>query len=141
MRRQNTCLSVLGVLNLYLCATEANADMPLDISVNTSNTTGPLDFLYGVDHGPLCDSGVDVTTQLQSFGSSLIRTHDSGVLDWPVIFPHPNLDVSTSDPKNYNFGPGDAYFKSIIDSGTSAHSVRIHRDFCVYVVAKDEVWY
>eukprot|EP00041_Stephanoeca_diplocostata_P030082 m.901640 g.901640 ORF g.901640 m.901640 type:complete len:480 (+) comp23688_c0_seq11:34-1473(+) len=107
------------LVSLVWCdgGTVVNSATPLTIGVNLNATKGTLDFLYGVDHGPLCDSGVDVTPQLQSFGSSLIRTHDSGVLDWPVLFPHPNLDVSTSDPANYNFGPGDAYFEKIVNSG------------------------
>ena len=31
---------------------------------------------------------VDVAPELLAMGASLIRTHDSGVLDWPVVFPH-----------------------------------------------------
>ena len=26
------------------------------------------------------------------------RTHDSGVLDWEKLFPHPKLDVDTGEP-------------------------------------------
>jgi len=87
------------------------------IAIVVTEDAPAFNFTYGVDHGPMCDSGVDVTRELQGFGSSLIRTHDSGVLDWPVIFPHPNLDVATDDPANYNFAPGDAYFRRIVASG------------------------
>lgn len=87
------------------------------VSVRVVGQAPSFSFTYGVDHGPACDTGVDLTRELQSFGSTLIRTHDSGVLDWPVIFPHPDLDVDTRDPANYNFGPGDEYFRRIVASG------------------------
>ena len=37
-----------------------------------------------MEQGP----AVSVAPELLAMGSSLIRTHDSGVLDWPVVFPH-----------------------------------------------------
>ena len=55
------------------------------ITIDASKPDAAFDFLYGVDHGPLCDSGVDVSEELRSMGATLIRTHDSGVLDWPVV--------------------------------------------------------
>lgn len=59
------------------------------VRVDTSVAGAAFDFEYGVDHGPRCDSGVDVADDLLRFGSSLIRTHDSGVLDWPVGVLYP----------------------------------------------------
>lgn len=41
--------------------------------------TSAFDFMYGVDHGPMCDTGVDVSAELLDMGATLIRTHDSGV--------------------------------------------------------------
>lgn len=61
----------------------------VDISLSVAS---PFDFAYGVDHGPLCDSGVDVASELLQFGSMLVRTHDSGVLDWPVNTFPPSTD-------------------------------------------------
>lgn len=100
----------------------------------------PFEFEYGVDHGPVCDSAcsrwsasgeclmngpaVDVAPELLAMGASLIRTHDSGVLDWPVVFPHslalPNassVTPDTMDPANYNWSRADEYYGRIINSG------------------------
>jgi hypothetical protein len=58
---------------------------PFALTIDASKPGAAFDFLYGVDHGPLCDSGVDVSAELRDMGATLIRTHDSGVLDWPVV--------------------------------------------------------
>eukprot|EP00035_Acanthoeca_spectabilis_P011854 m.209260 g.209260 ORF g.209260 m.209260 type:complete len:280 (-) comp15464_c0_seq8:948-1787(-) len=87
------------------------------VRVDTSVAGAAFDFEYGVDHGPRCDSGVDVADDLLRFGSSLIRTHDSGVLDWPVVYPHPNFDAPTDDPASYVWDAADVYWGNIVDSG------------------------
>ena len=57
-------------------------------------------------------------------GASLIRTHDSGVLDWPVIFPHSlalenssSTTADTTDPSNYVWEAADEYYGRIVGSG------------------------
>lgn len=62
--------------------------------VATGGALEPFDIALGVDHGPVCDvgPGVDLADELRDMGAPLIRTHDSGVLDWPVVYPHPGLD-------------------------------------------------
>ena len=75
-----------------------------EIEINFTSPTAPFTFEYGVDHGPLCDapclqwsagkcvnksSAASVAGQLRGMGARYIRTHDMGVLDWPVVFPHP----------------------------------------------------
>jgi hypothetical protein len=52
---------------------------------------------------------------LVAAGSTLIRTHDSGVLDWCVLFPDPTRDPL--DPSAYDWAAGDAYFASIVSAG------------------------
>jgi hypothetical protein len=54
-------------------------------------------------------------------GSSIIRTHDSDALDWPVVFPHPGLDVATNDPSNYEWAAADEYYGRIVDSGLEVY--------------------
>ena len=113
-----------------------------DVSVDFSDPAGrAFDFQYGVDHGPECDapclkwspdnkgcavSGpvVNVAPELLAMGASLIRTHDSGVLDWPVVFPHSlalqtasSATPDTADPANYNWTQADEYYGRIIESG------------------------
>eukprot|EP00039_Didymoeca_costata_P010914 m.148688 g.148688 ORF g.148688 m.148688 type:complete len:897 (+) comp15003_c0_seq2:3062-5752(+) len=90
---------------------------PKNIIVDLTAPAMLMNLTYGVDHGPFCDSGVNVAEELLSFGASVIRTHDSGVLDWPIVFPHPGLNVSTSDPNNYDFEAADQYFDGIVSNG------------------------
>ena len=110
------------------------------VSVDYSDAAaGPFDFRYGVDHGPDCAapclqwsdgkctaSGpvVSVAAELLTMGASLIRTHDSGVLDWPVVFPHSlalenasSTTPDTADPANYEWSQADEYYAQIINSG------------------------
>jgi hypothetical protein len=89
------------------------------ISLNFSAPTTPLRFSYGVDGntGPQCNNGVSVAAELHSFGSTLIRTHDANAIDWPLVFPHPGLDVATDEPSNYDWTAADAYFRKIVDHG------------------------
>jgi hypothetical protein len=60
-----------------------------------------------------------VGPQLVAAGSTLIRTHDSGVLDWCVLFPDPTRDPL--DPTAYDWAAGDAYFASIVSAGFRAY--------------------
>ena len=69
----------------------------------------------GVDRGPGCESGAPITQQLHDARATHIRTHDSGVLDWCVLFPNPLAD--TEDPANYAWAAGDAYFAQITGAG------------------------
>ena len=113
-----------------------------DVSVDFSDPAGrAFEFQYGVDHGPECDAPcikwsadnkgcavpgpvVNVAPELLAMGASLIRTHDSGVLDWPVVFPHSlalqtasSATPDTADPANYNWTQADEYYGRIIESG------------------------
>lgn len=112
------------------------------ISVDYSAASTPFDFEYGVDHGPDCTvpcqkwAGgkcvtpgpvVSVAPELLKMGASLIRTHDSGVLDWPVIFPH-SLSLEnctatprTDDPSNYQWAAADEYYSKIVKSGMEVY--------------------
>jgi hypothetical protein len=90
----------------------------------------PFSFAFGVNHGPQCDCAghVSVAAELQRIGASVIRTHDSGVLDWPLYFPHslslaePNATTPrTDDPANYNWAAADEYYANIVDSGFSPY--------------------
>ena len=80
---------------------------PLVIDVDAGAPATPLTFEYGADgpSGARCDTGVDLSQELASMGSSLVRTHDSGVLDWTAVYPHPlaPLDARypTDDPASY----------------------------------------
>jgi hypothetical protein len=60
----------------------------------------------------------------------VIRTHDSGVLDWPVVFPHSlalftssatantnTTTMDTTDPANYVWGAADEYYGTILAGG------------------------
>ena len=86
---------------------------PPTTTTNTSTSTFTL--RQGVDRGPSCDTGGSFAADLHSMRSTLIRTHDAGVLDWCVLFPNPTAD--TEDPNSYHWTEGDAYFKLIIDNG------------------------
>lgn len=105
-------------------STSTSTTRTIAIDSGAASAGRPWRFSYGVNHGPLCDSGVDVAAELRSFGSSMIRTHDTDVIDWPVIFPH-SLSTApgaspiphTDDPGSYNFTAADAYFGRIVDSG------------------------
>ena len=75
------------------------------VSVDVSAAAAPpMQFVYGVDRGPQCqgvppftpeggdhpqDTGADTSEYLHSMGSTVIRTHGSGELDWEKLFPHP----------------------------------------------------
>ena len=98
-----------------------NASVTATIALNFSGSPDapPLDFRYGADGpgGAQCDSGVSVAQELISFGATLLRTHDSDVLDWTAYYPHPLLDADPSDPASYDWTAGDAYFARIVDAG------------------------
>jgi hypothetical protein len=112
------------------------------ISIDVAGTAKPFGFQYGVDHGPECAvpcleySGgkciqsapaINVAPELLAMGASLVRTHDSGVLDWPVVFPHslslqgggPTAD--TADPANYDWSAADTYYSQIVSTGLEAY--------------------
>ena len=91
----------------------------ITLNFSGSPNTPPLDFRYGVDgpRGAMCDNGISVAEELLSFGSTLLRTHDSDVLDWTAYYPHPALDADTADPASYNWTAGDAYFARIVGDG------------------------
>ena len=93
--------------------------LPITLNFSGSPNTPPLDFRYGVDgpHGAMCDNGISVAQELLSFGSTLLRTHDSDVLDWTTYYPHPALDADTTDPASYNWTAGDAYFARVVGDG------------------------
>ena len=69
----------------------------------------------GVDRGPNCAGPATIAPQLSSSATTLIRTHDAGVLDWCVLFPDPTADPSL--PQSYSWAAGDAYFKTILEGG------------------------
>ena len=78
---------------------------PKLISLAPSSTRFTL--TPGVDRGPSCSTpGASITSELHEIGSSLIRTHDDGTLDWCVLFP--NASADTENPANYNWVAGDA---------------------------------
>ena len=91
----------------------------LVIDVDAGAPATPLTFEYGADgpSGARCDTGVDLSQELASMGSSLVRTHDSGVLDWTAVYPHPlaPLDARypTDDPASYR-----AAWKKLGQSGS-----------------------
>ena len=99
------------------------------IVIDATSNTEATSFVHGTDLGPLClgyppfddsnprFSGPDVSTDMHELGITVVRTHDSSLLDWPVYFPHPDLDVDTNDPANYDFSQGDAWLSSILDNG------------------------
>lgn len=114
------------------------------VSIDYSDPAAkPFAFQYGVDHGPDCavactrwsdgkcaahGPAVNVAPELLAMGASLIRTHDSGVLDWPVVFPHSlalqnvsSVTPDTTDPKNYDWSQADEYYGRIIGSGLEAY--------------------
>ena len=109
-----------------LCAV-AGAPKPVSLDYSAAGT--PLRLVYGTDRGPQCqgvppfsaahpqDSGADTSEALHSMGASVIRTHGSGALDWEKLFPHPNLDVRTDDPANYDFAAGDAWLQRVVSKG------------------------
>lgn len=95
---------------LTLCVRAA----PKLISLAPSSTRFSL--TAGVDRGPSCSTpGASITSELHEIGSSLIRTHDDGSLDWCVLFP--NASADTQDPSSYDFAAGDRYFELITSSG------------------------
>ena len=120
-------LAAVGSAALSFCACHAVAVTAATalVSVDAGDPTAtPFAFVYGVDaqSGPNCgrvgsELDVDLSGPLHAAGSTVIRTHDSGVLDWNVVFPHPGLDVSTDDPANYDFAAGDAYMATIVGNG------------------------
>ena len=109
-----------------LCAV-AGAPKPVSLDYSAAGT--PLRLVYGTDRGPRCqgvppfsaahpqDSGADTSEALHSMGASVVRTHGSGALDWEKLFPHPNLDVRTDDPANYDFAAGDAWLERVVSKG------------------------
>ena len=99
---------------LQLCA--AASPDALHFSLSPPSTTRTLSLLRGVDRGPLCSSlNASIAGPLLSSGTSLIRTHDAGVLDWCVVFP--NVTADPNDPSNYDWSGGDQYFDEIVSSG------------------------
>eukprot|EP00040_Diaphanoeca_grandis_P019967 m.105811 g.105811 ORF g.105811 m.105811 type:complete len:521 (+) comp27678_c0_seq1:64-1626(+) len=101
---------------------------PIIVDVNHNSPTKRFNFQFGADHGPSCDvpagaPPINVATELLAMGATFIRTHDSGVLDWPVIFPH-SLSLEngattpdTTDPSNYVWTQADAYYSGIVKGG------------------------
>lgn len=71
----------------------------------------------GVDKGPFCtDAPVNLTNDLRQVGTTFIRTHDAGTIDWSVNFPFPSLDADTENPTNYEWATGDATMAAILDN-------------------------
>lgn len=117
------------VLTTVAHVSSESSSKSIVIDVATASTEASS-FVHGTDLGPRClgyapfddttnprFSGPDVTVDMQELGITLVRTHDSSLLDWPVYFPHPNLDVDTDDPANYDFSQGDAWLASVLDNG------------------------
>ena len=114
MRARLTAVSA-GILLLSTRAASGGApSLPLQVRLQPSGGA-PFSMALGVDRGPGCDSGAFITQQLHDARATHIRTHDSGVLDWCVLFPNPLAD--TEDPLNYRWAAGDAYFAQITGGG------------------------
>jgi hypothetical protein len=117
-------LTWCALLLLALTAEAAGKSIVIDAANTVASS-----FVHGTDLGPSClgygpfnetnprFSGPDVSKDMHELDIKVVRTHDSSVLDWPVYFPHPELDVDTADPANYDFSKGDAFLASILDNG------------------------
>ena len=101
------------------------------VSVDFSQvSTDNLSFVHGTDLGPQClgyspfnesnprFSGPDCGSDMRDLNIQTVRTHDSSLLDWPVLFPHDiNSGIDTSEPANYDFTEADKWLSSIVDNG------------------------
>ena len=142
----STGITAAVILAVAVCApwtppvaSAEDGRVTVTVDVGTTGGLGGFGFEYGVDHGPLCaapclhwsaagvclnhSAAVSVAGQLRAMGATYIRTHDSGVLDWPIVFPH-SLSLATgaatpdtTDPANYRWEAADAYFAQIVGAG------------------------
>ncbi len=85
------------------------------LSVDATAGSRLLSVTQGVDRGPGCTGSGSIAPYLHDMGSTTIRTHDAGVLDWWSYFPDPTKDPE--DPASYNWTLGDAYFAQILATG------------------------
>lgn len=85
------------------------------INITSASTPRTFSLVRGVDRGPTCTAGANAEDQLEASDTTLIRTHDAGVLDWCVVFPNPTLDPT--NPLNYDWIAGDILFHEIVDHG------------------------
>lgn len=89
------------------------------VTKNVTLSSIPSPRMYnlqrGVDRGPDCTHNTSLGPELRGMGTTLIRTHDAGVLDWCVLFPNASADPNL--PSSYSFTSGDAYFVQITGEG------------------------
>jgi hypothetical protein len=116
----NTFLLLLLLLAHYTCCTTTQTTT---INITSASTPRTFSLVRGVDRGPACTANGSVEQPLASSGTTLIRTHDAGVLDWCVVFPNPTLDPT--NPLNYNWTAGDILFHQIVDNGYFSPYLRL----------------
>lgn len=105
-------------LFVALPATALSTGVRKQIYVDAAVPGGAISMATGVDKGPFCtDAPVNLTTELREVGTTFIRTHDAGTIDWSVNFPFPALDADTENPANYVWAAGDATMAAILDNG------------------------
>jgi hypothetical protein len=105
----------LGLLFLQFLVTAA---VRKEIFVDTAVPGGLISMATGVDKGPFCtDAPVNLTLELRQVGTTFIRTHDAGSIDWSVNFPFPLLDADTEESSNYDWVSGDATMAAILSNG------------------------
>jgi hypothetical protein len=94
------------------------ATASIDVFIDAGIPVGTISMATGVDKGPWCtDAPVNLTNELRAVGTTFIRTHDAGTIDWDVNFPFPLLDADTEDPANYQWTAGDETMSAIISNG------------------------
>jgi len=93
----------------------------INLSVNLSQSSGPIKPLHGVNNGPICyGSMVDVTEYYRELGVPGVRIHDPNwphprEVDYYTIFPDFSKDAR--DPASYDFRSTDTYIQSIAATG------------------------
>jgi hypothetical protein len=107
--------SMLLALLLLLCSIAPSCSVSKVVTLTSLAVPRRYSLQRGVDRGPDCSHNTSLGPELRAMGTTLIRTHDAGVLDWCVLFPNPTADPSL--PSSYNFAPGDAYFAQITGEG------------------------
>lgn len=139
MTTTTTVASALLLLSTCLprSLSSSATDAPTkSVTVSWDGTATANGMEYGTDQGPLCqgfppfttefgdnpqNTGADASADLHSMGATMVRTHDSGVLDWNLVYHDQSLTLPTDDPSSYNFSAVDLYLNRITDRGFSPY--------------------